>query len=163
MSAREWYSMQNKVLSSVLQTFREMRIGVIFTTPSLRFIDVHARKLFHHYLQTKYIDRENEIGYLKIYGVEENEMTGKTIFRFPRIYEQGGKAYRIRSIGVPKPSKDVCQAYEKYHKEFKKKIREDALRKIKGEPNEDQQADQDAMVADILQRHNKYKRGKQWI
>ena len=163
MSSREWYSLQNKVLGKVFQTFREMRLGVIFTTPSISFIDIQARKLFHHYMQTKYIDRENNLSYLRIREINEDDDSGKVRYTYPRLYDKGGKAYRIVSLGVPKPSYKLCKEYEAYHKVFKKKIRQDGLKQLRGEQIEDESSNQDELVADILQRHKNYKRGKQWI
>ena len=47
MPAREWYSLSNRIISYVVQTFRVKGYILIMTTPSLKYIDSQIRALFH--------------------------------------------------------------------------------------------------------------------
>ena len=60
MASREWYSIQNKILSYVLQTFRFKNLIVIFTVPDFTYIDSQARKLFHFYFETSKILKKSK-------------------------------------------------------------------------------------------------------
>jgi len=87
--SREWYSISNKVISYILQTFRRENLGVMFTTPSLDFIDSQARKLFHSYLETKHINREEKYVTLKYMNIQNNPKEGKIYYKYPRVMIDG--------------------------------------------------------------------------
>jgi len=130
MSSREWYSVQNKLLGSILQTFRNLNLGVIFTTPNLSFMDVQARKLFHNYLETSTIDYKNKISYLKVYNIQHNSRLDKTYYKTPKFWING-KKINLKHLGVLKPNISLCKAYEKIKTEYTEKLNKESLEKIK--------------------------------
>lgn len=136
LSARDWYTIQNKILGSVLQTFRNMNIAVIFTTPNLSFIDVQARKLFHSYLETKFIDRDKKVSWLKPYDIQVNSRLDKVYYKSPR-FEVEGKEVSLNHIGVSLPSPELVKRYEEMKTEYTKKLNENALKELNGDNNKD--------------------------
>lgn len=165
MASREWYSVQNKLLGSVLQTFRNLNVGVIFTTPNLSFVDVQARKLFHNYFETVYIDYNRSLAYMKTYEIQHNSRFDKTYYKHPRIKDSAGRSISINYLGVPKPRKDLVADYEQKKLKYTDTLNADALRKMtapkqKGKPKLDYQA----MADRIKERHEDYiimSKGKQ--
>ncbi len=124
MPAREWYSVSNKVISYILQTFRRENLGVIFTTPSFDFIDSQARKLFHAYMETMNINREEKFVTLKYMIIQNNPKEGKVYIKYPRIKVNGRKKTLMR-MDVNKPEKELVKAHEKKKKEFSNKLKKD--------------------------------------
>lgn len=129
ISSRDWYSIQNKLLGSVLQTFRNLNVGVIFTTPNLSFIDVQARKLFHNYFETVNIDYETETAYLKCYDIQHNSRYDKTYYKHPKFVRQG-KTVTMGFIGIPKPRASLIREYEKVKTEFTEKLNQKVLKEL---------------------------------
>jgi len=128
MSSRRWYSLQNRLLGCVLQTFRNLNIGVIFTTPDISFIDIQARKLFHTYLLTNRIDHKREVAVLKIYDFKIDGLTGKTYIQAPAFYDYTGN-FSLETIEIPKPSTDIDK-YEESAAVYKAKVRLNAQLEI---------------------------------
>lgn len=130
MSSREWYSIQNKLLGSVLQTFRNLNVGVIFTTPNLGFIDVQARKLFHNYFETVYIDTKKSKVYLSVYDIQHNSRYDTTYYKRPKIINDIGRKETLKYIGVPKPRPEIVKEYEKAKEEYTTKLNERVLKEL---------------------------------
>ena len=105
--AREWWSIQNRLLDYVIQTFRFKNLCVIFTMPNLNFIDEHARLLFHYVLETQFIDYEAEQTVLKPFKIMPYSRTKKTYMVYPRL-----KNVVIRRLIVSKPSERIISDYE---------------------------------------------------
>ena len=113
---KEWYSMANKMFNYVLQTFRHLNLIVIFTTPSLDFIDSDSRKLFHCYFETKGIDKYKRICYTKPFLIQPNAKTGKIYYKYLRIFVDS-RVNIMDTAGFKPPSKHLRLQYE-----LKKKI-----------------------------------------
>lgn len=130
MAARDWYSIQNKLLGAVLQTFRNMNIGVIFTTPNLSFIDIQARKLFHNYFETANIDYEEEIAYIKLYEIQHNSRYDKTYYKHPRFTDKHGKKIVCSHLAIPKPNEELIRDYEKVKSKYTQELNLRALEEL---------------------------------
>lgn len=79
--ARDWYTISNKMLSYVLQTFRYENLSVIFTCSSFDFIDVQTRKPFHTYIETLAISDEKNLVTAKLMEIQNNPKVWKRIFQ----------------------------------------------------------------------------------
>ena len=126
--AREWQSLQNKLLNYVLQTFRYQNICVIFTTPHISYIDRQARHLLHYTAVTK--------GYVKKYDCFESYWYYRDVNPFsdyprfePLSIVQGGKKVELGRTFIPLPHEYV-DAYEEKAKKRKTEIRREAMEKI---------------------------------
>jgi hypothetical protein len=133
MSSRAWMTVQNKLLGSILQTFRNMNIGVIFTTPELSFIDVMARRLFHAYFQTSHLDRKREIAYLKVYNIESNSLYNKIYYKHPIIKDENNMTHMLTHLGLRKASPELIEMYEAKKLAYTKALNAKVLAEMKGE------------------------------
>jgi len=111
MPAREWFSISNKMIGYILQTFRHQNLGVIFTTPDFSFIDVQARKLFHSYFETSMIDRQKNCAVLKWMNISVSPRYGKIYFIYP-VIQQDYHRMKLKRINIPHPSQELTTAYE---------------------------------------------------
>jgi len=131
MSSREWYSTQNKLMGSVLQTFRNLNVGVIFTTPNLSFIDVQARKLFHNYIETANIDFRKNIATLKVYKIQHNSRLDKTYYKSPRFIVDG-RIRKMTHLCLPKPKQYLIKEYEEAKTAYTESLNAEALKELTG-------------------------------
>lgn len=126
MPAREWYSLSNKVISYVVQTFRVKGYILIMTTPSLKYIDSQIRSLFHGIAET--IDPSmygGNFGWAKYMHLTHDPKEGKTIMQYPVIMDEHNRAMKIKgrtarhgNMLFPKPSEELISDYEAKKKEF---------------------------------------------
>jgi len=105
-SHREFQSSINKMLAMVFQTFRYKYINVVFTLPSLGFMDFVGRSLLHGVIRI--VDRGEGI----LYRVRKNFL-GTEIY-YPR---EGQLKFDL-------PSKSLIEAYEKKKSEVLDRIYE---------------------------------------
>lgn len=123
--AREWYTISNKAINYVLQTFRHMNLGVIFTTPSFDYIDKQTRLLFHIYIETVKIDTHNQRVIVKVMENQFNPAMGKEYKKY--YWVDGIKKERIN---IGKPTKDMIKNYEEIKMIFSKQLREDVEKDV---------------------------------
>lgn len=134
-AARNWYSKFNKNLSYILQTFRHMNLGLIFTVPSFDFVDVHARRLFHAYIETHTINYKERYVRLKWQGLQYNAMT-KTLYRkYPRVRGPDGKIRRIPYMDIYEPPDNIKNPYEAKKKSYLAMLNKEVEARIKAELN----------------------------
>ena len=162
LASRDWYSIQNKLLGSVLQTFRHLNIGVIFTTPNLSFIDIQARKLFHNYFETINIDYEQEICYHNLFDIQHNSRYDKTYYKHPKFVRER-KTVSLGYIGIPKPRASLIREYEKAKTEFTEKLNATVLKELT-EPKKQPQNkltdfnEEERIISDIQKNYEKFLR-----
>lgn len=114
--AREWYSISNKLMGYILQTFRHRNWIVIFTVPDFDFIDKQARKLFHCYMETTHIDYTERICELKPMLIVNNPRAKTSRlpdywFQYLKIFEDG-ELKPIRRLYLGLPSRKTRDDYE---------------------------------------------------
>lgn len=157
MSSREWYSVQNKLLGSVLQTFRILNCGVIFTTPNLSFIDVQARKLFHNYMETSYLDFDKEEAYLKVYDIDVNSRYDKVYFKMPRFYD-GDRRIKMEYLVMDKPKPNLIEYYENRKKSYTIQLNKKALEELTGtkESKKKKEVDLKAISKKVIKNKSRF-------
>ena len=124
ISAREWWSISNKAINYVMQTFRHLNLCLIMTVPSFSYIDSGVRKLFHGFVQTLEIDYDKDICYTKFMFITHNPRYDKLYFKYPRM-KIDGRIRRISRVKFRKPHHKVLEAYEKKKKAFTKALNEE--------------------------------------
>lgn len=117
LPAREWYSISNKLINYILQIFRYKNVIVLFTTPSLSFVDSQARNLFHAFFQTQAIDFRHKEVLLKPLFLQTDSFKGDIYKKYLRLYVNG-KTHRLKRIRLGMPDKELIDAYEKKKTEF---------------------------------------------
>ena len=121
MPAREWYSQANKMFSYVMQTFRSLNLGVIFTVPDLSFIDSQPRKLFHNYIESLGVNYKKKCGIVKPFEMKNNPKEDVIYFSYPRFH-----AFKIKRFYISKPHKDFIKSYEIEKEKFNEELRIEA-------------------------------------
>ena len=126
MPAREWYSLSNKVISYVVQTFRVKGYVLIMTTPSLKYIDSQIRALFHGIAET--IDPSmygGSFGWVKYMHLIHDPKEGRTIMQYPVIMDEHNRPMKLKgrtarhgNMLFSKPSEELISDYEVKKKEF---------------------------------------------
>jgi energy-coupling factor transporter ATP-binding protein EcfA2 len=119
--AREWYSILNKAVGYVLQTFRHLNLCVIFTVPDLSFVDISLRKLFHFYFETQTIDYKNNICTLKPFEIEVNPQTTKIYRKYPRIRREG-RIIKLTKLEIELLDQEKIDQYEIRKNGFTKEL-----------------------------------------
>jgi hypothetical protein len=116
--AREFATIQNRLLSHVSQTFRFMNYAVIFTVPNVTFVDVAVRRLIHAQIETKSINYKNKtskVVWLEILANPGEEKAGKA---YPRIDTADGRSGPITRMNIGKPSQRLTEPYEAARKKY---------------------------------------------
>jgi len=116
LPAREFMSQANRLLSIVLQTFRFKRFIIFWSTPISKFVDVNLRTLADSLIETQNIDRKRQIVITKYKYVTVNPVTGKEMFKFPRIPRPRDSPLTIMKYNIGKPSPEFVKLYEKKKK-----------------------------------------------
>ena len=159
LSSREWYSIQNKLLGTILQTFRNMNVAVIFTCPNLSFVDVQARKLFHSYLETSYLDYEEEEAHLRVFDIQVNSRYDKVYFKHPRFTSSNGRVCTMAELILNKPSEEMIEYYEERKNKYTKNLNKEALTSLlnpKGKEEKKQKPDEDKIAKEVLKNKERY-------
>lgn len=132
MGNRDWYTIGNKSVSVILQTFRYRRLIMIMTVPNMSFIDVHARKLINFLIETKKIDFASKKVKARVWKIKFNKVRGDNDpyrIRF-RQQDEFGETIILDSMWFSRVDIKLAHAYEKYSHEFKQNIVEKAMKQI---------------------------------
>lgn len=160
MGSRDWYSIGNKMISYILQTFRYRQLILIMTVPNMSFIDVHARKLVNYLIETKKIDFNSNKCKARVWKLDFNKISGESDpfrIRF-RQKDEYGETVIIDSMWFKRCNIKIVNAYEKYSHEFKQGIAEKSLKSIIRVKNEadKKEFDIDSIVLKIINNKDKY-------
>ena len=118
MSSRNFWTEANKQILNVLQTFRCLNLCVVFTVPSISYIDKGVRGLFHYMIKMKSIDYDNQTSKGRIYRIKTDQFgSGKVFYIFPKL-NMGNLAYTIKEIKFCKPSEKLIADYDVKKKKF---------------------------------------------
>ena len=128
LSSRDWYKEQNKVISSLFETFRRHNLILIMTVPFVKFIDSRIRSMIHGFAEM--IDPTftgGKFGWLKYFHVIVEQRSGKIRHRYPRIRDDEGRIQILQppthesgNMKFTLPSKEIIPPYEKKKFEFVK-------------------------------------------
>lgn len=107
--SKEWYEISNRLMMYVLQTFRIKNLIVIFTTPSISFIDNDSRKLLHGVIEPYPggIDFQTNTNKAKFLKIQHNSRYNKNYYK--RLIVDG---VRVNPIYFSIPSENIRIPYE---------------------------------------------------
>lgn len=128
LPAREWQSLQNKLLGYVLQTFRYQNICVIFTTPHVSYIDKQVRHLINYSAVALGYDAKRD-AFLTRWYVRQNNPFADTPAYEPFALFEDGKKVELGDVYIPLPH-ELIDDYEEKARKRKTDIRKEALKKI---------------------------------
>ena len=125
IATRDWYSILNKSINYVLQTWGHQSIGLLLTVPDFSFVDSQTRRLCNIYFKTLKLIRSRNVARLKAYYLSPMETSDTKKVR-PR-YTIGGKKLDIEYMEVQKPPTKLVNKYLKKKEEFTMKLNRDVL------------------------------------
>lgn len=169
MSARNWQSLNNKMINYVLQTFRNLNLIVIITVPNLTFIDSQSRKLFHLLMETQNIDFIEKKVIIKPLIMQNNPKINKLYLKYPRIKLKGKGVMPIKRVRFGLPSQSLREQYElkktrflfnlnrEIEREIERNERKD-MREFKIKPLSEQEQRTMDLYLDTLAHHPNMKR-----
>ncbi len=114
-------SLQNRAIGWLVQTFRNLQQLVIFTVPTLAFVDASVRKLLHYQLEARTILKSEKICIIKPLILQYNIRMDKTFyhnFMYPSS-DEPGMMDEVDVIGIPLPPPEFVKAYEELSFKFK--------------------------------------------
>ncbi len=122
--AREWRSLANRLLNSLLSTFRHKQFILIITTPYADFIDSQTRKLLHAEFEIKNINYETRKTKIKPLLIQYNSKVKKFYYKYLRIKGKLGPS-PVVSWSIPAPPQDLIDEYEEMKTDFTKNLNKD--------------------------------------
>jgi len=134
VSSRDWWTIQNKMIAFILETFRRDRVILIMTTPNISFIDKKIRALIHGFAET--IDKTftGKFGFVKYFHIVVNLREGRMMYRYPRIRDKYGRIRVIQAksslsgnMKFNKPPEELTIPYEMKKVGFTENIKDEAL------------------------------------
>lgn len=145
---RSWQSLTNKLLNSLLSTFRHKRFIVLINAPYADFIDSHSKKLLHAEWEVQSIDYSKQTTKIKPMVIQYNSRRRQFYYKYLRVNGKRGIA-PIKAWNVPKPPKWLVEDYEgmknSFTRDLNREIQEQLdlqeLKKKKKKPLTQMQAD----------------------
>ena len=128
LSSRRWYSLQNFVISGVVQSMRFKRLGAIFTYPHFDLVDKNVRKMFQAYVELRQVDHQAQYskGILRL--IHTNAYSGDMYLKNMRWYDDKyikyfsdsglvvdvpiRKRYSVTKVFFQLPSPELVESYE---------------------------------------------------
>jgi biotin operon repressor len=118
MNSRTWFSVQNRVMNYLMQTFRHRNLIIIFTSPDLSFMDSASRKMLHCHAETMRMNIEKKTNTLKPLFIQVNQRTGDMYFKYLRIVIPGAGIMPLKSVTIRRAPSDIIEEYEEMKREF---------------------------------------------
>ena len=122
ISAREFQSLANKTFNYLISTFRHRNFSLFFVTPFEKLLDLSTRKLFHARFETMSINRNTQTCRLKPRFIEYSDYKAdpyvKQLIVFYKDKYNNNKQSKLAFWDIPRPSKELEEAYEKKKLEF---------------------------------------------
>lgn len=147
-AAEDFHEMSNKVLRTVLETWRNQNRGALLNLPTFSRLDKGAKIRMTALLQQrrKFEDKGYSLATYK--HLQTNSDTGKIYRHYPRI---NGEEHR--SLKIAPPSDDLQEAYEKRSDEYKAELNRELLEDLleaERERQKNEQKDPKWVAEDIL-------------
>lgn len=122
IDAKTWQSLTNRLINSLLQTFRHQQLLLIFTAPFMDFIDAGTRKLFHAEFSTISIDYVKKTTKLRPQLIQYNGRFKKFYYKYLRVTKPPRGVVKINKWNVPKPYSWLIDEYEIIKTDFTTKL-----------------------------------------
>jgi hypothetical protein len=150
MPSKEWFSIQNKLMAYVMQTFRHRNFIVLFNVPNMSFVDNSIRSLFHMKFETKKIDRTSKQVIVKPFEIEYNDRFKKIYYKYPRVRPGGGCAMTLSEMRMGLPSKGLVKDYEQLRREYTDKLNREVEESLKKKKEKDESVNKESKKEKII-------------
>jgi hypothetical protein len=136
LGARAAMSKINKAFQALIESSRFLRLCVIFTVPSLAFIDLTARRLAHIILETEGVSKEDCTVSVKPFFVSGGSR-GEEFLVYPRLHTPEGPI-RLVGISLGRPPATVTEAYEAMRESHMRQVYLDLAASLKKDREEEE-------------------------
>ncbi len=123
-SSHDWQNQTQKALGYVMQSFRSMNVGLIFTLPVLTMLNKSTRLLLHAHFITAGIDHDKKKCKVKPLMHQLNQNSGKSFWKYPKIVFNGIRR-KLQRLSVSMPPKKLIEEYESRKTRFVSKMLDD--------------------------------------
>ncbi len=110
---REYFTLKNRLIKKVFQTFRYLNLIVFMTVPDFHSVDIGVRKLIHAYIEMGGKIGDGEQAISKFQWTSTNPKDGKVYFKYPQYVDKEGMKKKIKSYVIPRPPRDREAVYKK--------------------------------------------------
>lgn len=128
-SSRNWQSLTNKLLNSLLSTFRHRNFILLINSPYEDFIDSQSRKLLHANWEVTGINYEKEKTIIKPMIVQYNGRRKQFYYKYLRIRTNKGIS-PVTKWSVPRPPKWITDTYELMKHQFTNNLNKSIERQL---------------------------------
>lgn len=137
-NARNWQSLANKMLSTLVSTFRNQRLVLFFPTPVLEYLDKQSRILFHAEFQVLGYDLNTCTTKIRPRFLEYNKRIDdfykkRLIVEYRQPDKRVYNKYYVQDWTIPKPSDSWINVYEPMKEKFTTDLNQELLRTISKE------------------------------
>lgn len=115
-------SLQNRVVSWLIQTFRNLQQVVFFTVPSMSFLDKTIRKMLHLSIETKTIDKSKKMCICKPLMLQYNERQDKIYYHNLNYPGENNEYQVVDLMAIPIPPPEFVAGYEKIKNSFTQEL-----------------------------------------
>ena len=124
---KEFMSVRNKILGWLVQTFRNLKQIVIFTTPSLSFIDASIRKMLHFYFEVVAVDKSRQLCIIKPLIMQYNTRMDKIYYHNFTYPDRRGYIMEVDVMAVPRIPPKLEEKYEWEKNKFTAQLNREIL------------------------------------
>lgn len=117
LNSLDYQNKVSKLFSFILQSFRSMNIGLLFTLPVLTMLNKSARLLIHGHFVTCGIDYYLKVCKIKPLFHQLNQERGKSYWKYMRT-RVNGNIVTMQRFNYHLPSKELIIIYEAKKKKF---------------------------------------------
>lgn len=122
-NSRAWQSDANQVLNIITSTGRDRRFVVLFSCPSLNFIDKQSRILMNAEIKVDGFDKTTGITrctprFLEYVEKVDDFYKKRLLIKYPEPVRKGLASYYLQQWEVPRPSKEWIDQYEPMKKAY---------------------------------------------
>ncbi len=152
---RNWQSLTNKLLNSLLSTFRHKNFIVLINAPYSDFIDSQSKKLLHAEWEVTGIDYNNEKTIMKPMVIQYNSRRKQFYYKYLRVKTKRGVS-PITKWKIPKPPKWIVEEYERRKTEFTTNLNKEIERQLDKLDSKDKKkplTDKQEEILDLMSKH----------
>jgi len=146
-AAEDFHNISNKVLGTVMETWRNQNRGALLNLPTFSRLDKRARIRMTALIQQTAKFEQEGYSLAKYKHLQTNSDDGKIYRHYPRI---GGKKHQ--KLKIAPPSKDIRDAYEQKATEYNQELNRELLEELLDEQSDDDTDEKDpqSIADDIL-------------
>ena len=150
-------TIKNRAIGWLVQTFRNQQSIVLFTVPTMAFIDATVRKMLHYQIEVRQIIKKRNLCVVKPLKLQYNVRMDKLYYHnITRLATDGSDLIEEIDLAViPKPPKEIVKVYEEDKNAFTSQLNKDIQKIIDEVDNKQQNNKEVKLKRPLTERQNK--------